>query len=220
MNKIISIITILVFITYFGCGENVKDEGDKQSTGEVNKDQKEGDGDCDNFVEGMKNFKDMMEKGEKVETVDFRKLKEMLPPGLENMKRKSATGEKTNAFGINVSQAEAEYESEDGQQRIIITITDLGSMKGFASMAAFGWAFAEVDKETDNSYERTRKFKGYKAFEQYNTEYRDGTLEVLVGERFMVKGEGWDVDMEAVLAAVGSVDLDELAGMKDIGVKE
>jgi hypothetical protein len=165
-------------------------------------------------MKGMEDFTDMMKNGSKVETVDFRKLKELLPEELDGMERKGASGEKTNSFGIKVSQSEGNYKSEDGQQSIKITIIDLGSMKGLTGMALFAWTMADIDKETEDGYEKTTEFKGHKAFEKYNTTDKNGDLEVIVGDRFMVKGEGWGVDMDAIHNAVGSVDLSVLEGMK------
>jgi hypothetical protein len=232
MYKLISFFIILSILVLFACGSNEKNEqksGDKVSNqdnnSEVDNDKKKEndkesdkeDDDGNDFMKGMKDFTDMMKKGSKVETVDFRKLKELLPEELDGMKRTGASGEKTNSFGIKVSQSEGNYKSEDGQQSINITIIDLGSMKGLTGMALFAWTMADIDKETEDGYEKTMEFKGYKAFEKYNTTDKNGELEVIVGDRFMVKGEGWGVDMDAIHNAVGSVDLGALEGMKNEG---
>ena len=232
MYKLISFLIILSILVLFACGSNEKNEqksGDKVSNqdnnSEVDNDKKKEndkesdkeDDDGNDFMKGMKDFTDMMKKGSKVETVDFRKLKELLPEELDGMKRTGASGEKTNSFGIKVSQSEGNYKSEDGQQSINITIIDLGSMKGLTGMALFAWTMADIDKETEDGYEKTTEFKGYKAFEKYNTTDKNGELEVIVGDRFMVKGEGWGVDMDAIHNAVGEVDLGALEGMKNEG---
>lgn len=233
MNKLFSFLIILSILFLFACGSNEKkdekESDDKISNQENNsgvekdkkkENQEEGDEEDDNgndFMKGMKNFTDMMKEGSKVETVDFRKLKELLPEELDGMNRTSASGEKTNSFGVKVSQSEGNYKSEDGQQSIKITIIDLGSMKGLTGMALFAWTMADIDKETEDGYEKTTEFKGYKAFEKYNTTDKNGDLEVIVGDRFMVKGEGWGVDMDAIHNAVGEVDLGALEGMKNEG---
>lgn len=234
MNKLISLLIIFFILILAGCGSNeTKDENknddqtmnqdnrsgkdaNKEKEDENNKDENKNDDDND-YMKGMKNFTDMMKEGSKVEAVDFRKLKELLPEELDGMKRKNAKGEKTNSFGMKVSQSEGKYESEDGQQNIKITIIDLGSMKGLAGMALFAWTMADIDKETDDGYEKTTEFKGYKAFEKYNNSDKSGDLEVIVGDRFMVKGEGWGVEMSAIQDAVGAVDLGALEDMKDEG---
>lgn len=230
MNKLISFLTILFILILFGCDSNEKQDNQKSddqvSNQENNSDKKqdnEKEDEEDNgndFMKGMKNFTDMMKQGSKVETVDFRKLKELLPEELDGMKRTGASGEKTNSFGIKVSQSEGKYKSEDGQQNIKITITDLGSMKGLTGMALFAWTMEEIDKETEDGYEKTTEFKGYKAFEKYNTKNKNGDLEVLVGDRFMVKGEGWGVDMDEIHNALGLIDFGSLESMKNEGKKD
>ena len=230
MNKLISFLTILSILFLFGCGSNEKQNnqksGDQVSNQDdnsgVDEDEKQDNGkeDENDFMKGMKNFTDMMKQGSKVETVDFRKLKELLPEELDGMNRTSASGEKTNSFGIKVSQSEGKYKSEDGEQNIKITIIDLGSMKGLTGMALFAWTMAEIDKETEDGYEKTTEFKGYKAFEKYNTKNKNGDLEVLVGDRFMVKGEGWGVDMDEIHNALGLIDFGSLESMKNEGKKD
>ena len=192
-----------------------KEENSNVDKDEMNKEDKNDDE--NDYMKGMKNFTDMMKQKSKVKAVDFRKLKELLPEELDGMKRTNAKGERTNAMGVNISQSEGNYKTEDGEQNIKITIIDFGSMKGLTGMALFAWTMADIDKESDDGYEKTTEFKGYKAFEKYNTTNKSGELEVLVGERFMVKGEGRGVDMDAIHDALGEVDLDTLEGMKDEG---
>ena len=230
MNKLISFLTILSILFLFGCGSNEKQNnqksGDQVSNQDdnpgVDEDEKQDNGkeDENDFMKGMKNFTDMMKQGSKVETVDFRKLKELLPEELDGMNRTSASGEKTNSFGIKDSQSEGKYKSEDGEQNIKITIIDLGSMKGLTGMALFAWTMAEIDKETEDGYEKTTEFKGYKAFEKYNTKNKNGDLEVIVGDRFMVKGEGWGVDMDDIHNALSLIDFSSLESMKNEGKKD
>lgn len=235
MNRLLSFLTVFLILVSLSCSSNENNEDQKTDNQTMNRD-KNSDVDNDNdqdkdekkndenkdeddndFMKGMKNFTDMMKKNNKVKAVDFRKLKDLLPEELDGMKRTGAKGEKTNSMGVNVSQSEGEYKSDDGKQNIKITIIDFGSMKGFTSMALFAWTMADIDKETDDGYEKTTKFKGYKAFEKYNAINNSGDLEVLVGDRFMVKGEGRGVDMDTIHDAVGEVDLSTLESMKDEG---
>ena len=137
------------------------------------------------------------------------------------MKNKILTFIILTSFAFNAfSQSEGKYKSEDGNQNITIKITDLGSMKGFASMAVFAWAFAEIDKETETGYERTTNYSGHKAFEKYDTESKRGSIDIFVVERFMVETDGYNVPMELIQSAVGMVPLDELENMKGEGVKK
>lgn len=228
MKKIIYIIPIATFLLFFGCDKETKDEANKDSEPKISKNNESDDkesnenkeGDYDDFSDNMKKLEDMMSGGEKVEVVNFRKLKELLPEELDDMKRTGFSGEKTNAFGINVSKSEGEYTSEDNNQKITITIMDMGSMKGLAGMTAFAWSWAEIDKESDDGFERTFEYKGHKAYEKYNTNYQDGEVQVLVAKRFMLEIKGSDTPMEKMHSALDEVNIGDLESMKDEGKKE
>ena len=156
--------------------------------------------------------------GKKVETVDYKQLKDLLPESLPGMKRTNATGEKTSAMGMQVSNAEGRYSSDQGSS-LTIKISDIGSLTGLAGMAAYAWAATDYDRESDNSYEKTTTFNGYKAHEKYDKQSKSGELSALVGNRFVVEAQGSDVDMDAIKAALGKVDLRKLDGMKTQGVQ-
>lgn len=151
--------------------------------------------------------------GKKVETVDYQELKALLPESLPGMKRTDATGEKTSAMGMQVSQAEGQYSSDQGASTSI-KITDIGSMTGLAGMAAYAWARVDIDREGDNGYEKTSTFNGYKSHEKYNRANKSGELSVLVADRFVVAVDGNNVDMDAIKSALGKVDLGKLNSMK------
>lgn len=226
MFKKILILMLLSFLfIMWGCdklGENNNsDEPDKTSSQNVDKDNddedtKTGFKGLDDFVENMKELQENFEEGKEIETVNFRDLKALLPDELEGLRRTSASGEKTNAFGIKVSKAEGEYKSEDNSSSVKITIIDMGSMSGWAGLAAFGWAMAEIDRETDDGYERTIEYKGHKGFEEYNTKRNYGKKEIMVAKRFMVTVEGNNVPMEVINDGMDEIDVDELEDMKQM----
>jgi hypothetical protein len=176
-------------------------------------------GGFNDFVEGMKNMEKMVREGGSYEALDFRKLKEFLPEELNGMKRINATGERTNTFGVDVSVTKGEFFTEDSTGRILMSITDLGSMKGFAGIAAFAWTFAKIDRETKNGFERTTTYSGNKAYEKFNTRSNEGSVEVFVADRFMVKSEGFNVPFDQIQSSVGEVNLGGLRGMKEEGKK-
>src|SRR2546427_2262752 len=211
----------LPLMLVFGCGKSVEqkqlEEAGKKME-EAGKKMEEamkqgGQG----FGEAMQKMGEAMTAGKKVEPVDFRKLKELLPESLPGMKRTSANGEKTAAFGINVAKAEGEYRGET-EGNIDITITDMGNMSGLTAMAA-GWSMVDIDKESDTGYEKTSTYKGQKVHEQYTKESQHGEIEVLVGNRFIVEAKGNSVKMDDLKAALGKIDIGKLDGMKTQGVQ-
>lgn len=134
--------------------------------------------------------------GKEVEATDFRKLKELLPERLEGMNRINIEGEKTGMAGLKYSVAKAEYEK--GDTRVDISIVDgagfAGIINGFAA-----WSLVEVDRETESGYERTTEIDGYKAFEKYDSDSKDGQLSVIMEDRFIINIEAHDLNKEGLL---------------------
>ena len=156
--------------------------------------------------------------GKKVETVDYHALKDMLPASLGDLRRTDATGEKAGAMGMQISHADGSYSNDKGNS-ITLKITDIGSMTGLAGMAAYAWAATTIDRESDNGYEKTSTFNGYKSHEKYDKSSKYGDISVLVGDRFVVEASGSGIEMNALKDALGKVDLGKLNGMKNEGVQ-
>ena len=156
--------------------------------------------------------------GKKVETVDYKVLKDMLPESIGSLRRTDATGEKTSAMGMQISNAEGRY-SGDGGASMTVKITDIGSMTGLAGMAAYAWASTEVERESDTGYEKTSTYDGFRSHEKWVNASKSGDISVLVGSRFVAEVSGNGVDMNALKDALGKIDLKKLEGMKDRGAQ-
>lgn len=150
-------------------------------------------------------------KATPVEPVDFRELKALLPAELAGMKRTSVEGEKNGAMGMSIAKAEARYENDGASVKI--TVSDFGGLSGFAAMAQFGWAMQEIDRETENGYEKTITLAGNKAIEKYNKEGKNGEVRIMIKSRFMVEIEGNGIDMAAIKAAAAKLPMDKLAAL-------
>jgi hypothetical protein len=155
--------------------------------------------------------------GRKVEPVDFRELKALLPEGVGGMKRLQASGEKGGMGGLSVSTAEARYD-DGGGRSVELKIVDMGGA-GLATAGMAAWSMVEIDKETESGRERTGKLDGRPFHEQYDGRNRSGEFALLVGKRFLVEARGSDVDPETLKGAVTAVDLGKLESMKDAGAK-
>jgi len=211
MTKTISILFVTILLILSGCGKG----GDNQPNDNQNSDEKTGIKSMDDFVDNMKDVQKNMEEGQKYEVVDFRDLKALLPESLGDLKRANAEGEKSGSMGFTISKAEADYNNEDYSQSMNIEITDLAGASGFAGLAAWGWAMADIDKETETGYEKTTKYKGHKAYEKYDNEYQNGSIEVLVSGRFMVSVSGTNVPMEMIKSSIDEIGFAQLESMKD-----
>lgn len=161
----------------------------------------------------MQAFNQAASGGKTVEPVDFRQFKALLPESVEGMQRAEVSGEKSTALGMTISKAEARYTGED--RRVIdVTISDIGTVGGLASLALYAWANNEIDKESPTSYEKTTMFQGNKAYEKYNKRDRSGEMGVLIDKRFVVEVKGDGVSMEDLKGMLSKLDLAKLANMK------
>ncbi len=145
--------------------------------------------------------------------LDHRELKALLPAEVKGFKRVGASSERTGAMGMTVSRAEASYEGGQGA-RVEIEYSDLGGLGGLGAFAQAAWVSADLDRETDRGFERTTRYKEYKAHEEYDQQSRSGKLEVLVGGRLMVSVRGSKMNFEDIRAVMDQIDLGKLAALK------
>ncbi|BBM69463.1 hypothetical protein [Rhodothermus marinus] len=148
----------------------------------------------------------------KAELTDFRVLKEMLPESIDGLKRVEASGERSSAMGIQISQASATY--RDGDREVRVKISDMGSMQQIMGFAA-AWMRQEIDRENERGYERTTRYQGHPAYEKMER-LDDGTthatLQVVVRDRYMIELEGTNVSMDVLRSALEQIDLSRLEG--------
>ncbi len=153
-----------------------------------------------------------MQKNGPVETVNFRALKELLPADADGLARKEATGEKNGAAGFTISTATGKYANDDNSETIELSLVDGGGSAMMMGLAA--WSMIDVDKETENGYEKTGKIGDNKSYEKYDNSSKDGEIALLVSKRFIVTAKGRGVSMDKIKAALGDVDLDKLSALK------
>lgn len=201
---------------FFGCGKSAKERELEETARKLEEATKkmEAAAEKGNLGEAMKQFGEAFMGGEKVETVDFRALEALLPESLPGMKRTEAKGQKHSALGINVSEAEGLYEDEQQGAGLSVKIGDIGNMSGMAALASYAWARADIDRKTEGGYEKTFTHRGYRAYEEYDSEMQEGQVSILVADRFVVEISGNGVKMEQLRAALGKIDLAKLGSLK------
>ncbi len=150
--------------------------------------------------------------------VDFRKLKEVLPQELAGFEKGESSGEKNNAFGIAVSEAKQSFRTADGSKNVRFEITDPGSLAGPFALANM-WINVEIDKETNDGYEKTSKSNGQKLHEKWDKSGKRGEVQMVVGNRFMVEVAAEGIEMSEVKALINKIDVAKLESMKGDGKK-
>jgi hypothetical protein len=197
------------------CGSNEKTESEKAAE-KLNEDIENVANDLEGGLAGalsqLENAVDNLqdESGTKKKPLNFRKLKDLLPESASGFSRTSSSGESTGMAGFNVSTAKAQY--EDGDKKIDVDIVDAGGV-GMAMMGLAAWSMIEVDKESDNGFERTTTYKGNKAFEKCN----NGRCEfsVFVAKRFIMTIKGRNVEIGDLHDIADDIGLDNLEDLKD-----
>jgi hypothetical protein len=200
-----------------GCGqEKPQDPASKmeRATREIGEAAKSGN--MAQMGSAVKEMGSAFSEGTRVEPVDFRELAKLLPETIGALKKVANEGAKRNVVGVASSQAQATYENGKGG-RLVLELTDAGSMTGLASMA-LAWVNVDIDKEGSDGYEKTTNVAGRKAYERYSKPRRTGELDVIVAGRFIVSAKATGLDMAAFKDAIGKLDLDKLEAMRTTGV--
>jgi len=153
------------------------------------------------FAGAMKGMADAMAGGEgkTVDPVSFRDLQSALPE-VSGWTMDKPRGERMTS-PIAFSQTEAEYTRDD--QHIDVKIVD----SGFNQMLIAPWAMflgAGYERETDEGYEKAVSIDGNPGFEKWNSASKDGELNIVVAQRFLVTIEGRGLDDPSVLHEVFS----------------
>jgi hypothetical protein len=150
-----------------------------------------------------------------VRALSTEQVKAFLPETLLGLKRTSSSAQRSNAMGMQVTEAHAEY--GDGSGRMVtLEVTDMGTAKGLMAMA--GAVAPEQERSTDRGYEKTYTADGRLTHEEWDNESKSGEYSVVVGQRFTVKANGDAGSIDDLKQAVTSVDLGKLEAMREEGV--
>jgi hypothetical protein len=150
-----------------------------------------------------------------VQALSTDQVKAFLPDTLLGLKRTSSSAQRTNAMGMQVTEAHAEYGDGNGRN-LSLEVTDMGTAKGLMAMA--GAMAPEEERTTDHGYEKTYTAGGRLTHESWDEQNKDGEYSVVVGQRFTVKANGNANSIDELKQAVASVDLGKLEGLKNEGV--
>ncbi|QUD88834.1 Yip1 family protein [Phenylobacterium montanum] len=140
-------------------------------------------------------------------------LKALLPDSVAGYPRTDLSAESSAAGGFSASHADATY--TQGDSRITLKVSDLGTAAGLAAM---GGAFnVEASHETATGYEKTGKVDGRMTTENFDRSSKHGSYSVIVADRFVVEAEGDHVSIDQLKGAVSAVGFGRLEGMGHSG---
>lgn len=148
--------------------------------------------------------------GKAVEPVSFRDLQATLPV-VSGWTMDKPRGERMTS-PVAFSQTEARYTSGSGS--IEVKIVD----SAFHQLLLAPWSMflaAGYEKESTEGYEKSVTVGGNPGFEKWDSDDKDGELNLVVAKRFLVTIEGDDIADPKVLHEFASkVDTAKLAGLK------
>lgn len=148
--------------------------------------------------------------GKKIEPIAFQTLQTHLPK-VSGWDMDEPNGQRMT-MPVPFSQVETEYRK--GDSRIDVTIVDTG----FAQLLIAPWSMmlaAGFSNETSDGYQKSVSIGGHPAFEEWRSRDKDGTLNILVGKRYMVTIDGHDLaDTKELHQFASAMDLGAIAALK------
>jgi len=142
--------------------------------------------------------------------VDFEKLIAFLPEPA-GWTRSKPEGEQIS-MGASMSRAEAEYEKGESSIRLEITDSSFNQLY-LAPMSMM--LMSTYSERSSKGYKKAASLNGSPGFEEWENEPKEGTVTVVVSNRFVVSARGRNVDnIDAVRSLVQAVDLSKLAALK------
>ena len=171
------------------------------------------------MAKGMQDFAKAMQgmagamagnDGKTVEVVSFQSLETTLPE-VSGWTMKKPRGERMTA-PIAHSRTETTYTK--GETNIDVEVVD----SGFAAMLVAPWSMmlaTGFSRESSDGYEKAVSVNGQPGFEKWDSDSKDGELNILVNKRFLVSIEGNDIaDTKVLHDIAGKMDFAKFASLK------
>lgn len=202
MKKILIVLVGVMLIFTFSCKKQTKE------TKELEKVVKS----VEQFGKSMEETaKELQETKGKIEAVDFRVLKELLPE-IKGWTKRNTRGERTALGQFGISNAEADYVL--GEAEVNLKITDSA---GYSMIIAPLSIFIQsgYEEENEEHYKKTTSVKGFPAIEEFYLSQKRGSLTVIVKNRFIVEAEGDNIEkINTLHDFLNAVDLKKLESLK------
>ncbi len=146
-----------------------------------------------------------------VEPLTVDQIKALMPNKLAGLAIYENEGETSAALGAPATFVVTIY--RENYNIIKVAVTDSGAAPA-TILAAAQWSNQNINKNSDNGFDRTTTYKGYPAHEQYNNQTKVGMFEYIIGHRFIVSCQGKNRTIEQMRAAMDELNLDRLKNLK------
>ncbi|QNJ97705.1 hypothetical protein [Constantimarinum furrinae] len=198
MKKLIVLFCVVVF---FASCENPVSKKIKETRENVS-----------NTTKAVKELNKMQEDIEELkdeEPLTNDELKAWLPDEINGMKRVGYKAGQT-AY-MQIAQVEATYQNEDKSKKFKVQVIDGAGQMGAAATAGFRMVFSQdFEEEDENKMRRTVKKNGVKAIEEYRKNSNNSEIQLMEGNRFYIKANGTNMDLDETWDAIEELDAGDL----------
>ncbi|NNF17204.1 MAG: hypothetical protein HKN70_10680 [Gammaproteobacteria bacterium] len=151
-----------------------------------------------------------------VATVSKDELKKMLPVEVPGMERTSYSASRRGIEGFSFTHVESEFTADDGDGSLVLSITDIGNVSGFAALG-LEVLDVEIDEENQDGFKRSGSYKGFKSFQKHASRNARSDSEILVfiEGRFIAKAQARNVEWDLVATVFDSIPIETLPDMID-----
>jgi hypothetical protein len=147
------------------------------------------------------------------EPLHYSKLIPLLPDQVEGFVAEKAGGSTASAADFKLTEVTRVYHkaSDGADEWAAIKITDGAGNQSFAAARA---AVPQASNEGPEGYSKAFKLDGYQAVERYANDSKEGSLTVLVGNRYVVEIDVNGLDSNALQEMWKKVDARKLEALK------
>ena len=137
-------------------------------------------------------------------------FKEWLPEEVNGMQR---TGYKAGQGSyMQIATIEGTYTDEAKTKKFTVQIIDGAGQTGAAATAGMRLMFSQdFEEETETRMRRTVKKDGMKAIEEYRKNNNSSEIQLFYNDRFYVKVNGTNMDLDETWNAMEALEMDDLA---------
>lgn len=156
----------------------------------------------------------MMQQGgvvSQAKAVNYEQLTALIPD-VAGWEKSDVKGSQGSMAGISFARAEAQYEKGDTSINLEITDTAMIQMMvmPFQMVASGGF-----DQKSTEGYKRGTKVAGHPGWEEWENQSKSAEVNILVGNRFIVRGSGDDLpNSDVVKQVIEAINLSKLATLK------
>jgi hypothetical protein len=193
-----------VLVGCSACGGSSEDSSDVSSESETTSDVQS----PEQLQEALQ---DALQSAPQTPAVDYELLKALIPE-VAGWERSEVRGEQTSMMNMSYSIARTTY--SQGDASVDLEIMDTAMIQALVmpfTMVASG----TFNQRSDDGFQRGTTIAGNPGWEQWQNQGESGEINILVGKRFLVKGQGSGLpSLDPVRQIVESVDLSRLATVK------